>query len=846
MASDVQQTALAALAAGLSTVPIRPGGKVPACSWEPYQRHAMQPADVDRMFRNGCGIGLVCGPVSGNLELLDFDDPELFRPFGDTLESVNPDLRGRLTTWQETPSGGFHLLYRCSAPVGGNTVLARDQGGKAAIETRGEGGQFLIAPSKAKSKQDGELHPYTMHGTLDAIPTISPEDRELLHSIAKSFDEGGHQEQEQRQQCVPRQNGNTGDRPGDRFNAETDWSALLTGYGWRYLKTVGDRQHWQRPGKTGPEASATLRHDIEAGFWAFTTSTPLPEEKPLTKFAVFTYTEHHGDFAAAAGALAARYGMKWDGGGKQEQTEQGKTEPEEWQDPIPLDQPDLPTFDAGDFPPVLWSMIEGIAKATETPVELAGMNVLAVAAAACQRKLTIELKDYCEPLPLWTATQLPPGSRKSAAQKPAIRPLLRWEVEQAQALAPVIKAARATREADEGRLKELQKKFSKEEDAIKREALREEIETAEASLTEVPRSPRIIGQDITPEQLPTLMAQNGERLALFSSEGGVFSIMAGRYSGGVPNLDVYLQCHSGDTIRVDRGSRPSVYLQEPALTMGLSVQPDVLTDMASKPIFRGRGLVGRFLFCTPRDIVGKRTLETVPIPETVAAGYDQTITALLNMGEQRNMLTGELFAIQLTEEAHAAWREFALWVESAVGEGGELEHMRDWGGKLPGAAGRIAGVFHCVECAKHLIQAKTGIPEEPNASTVLPWELQMTTATPDRYPLTEATMRTALNLARKLVPHAIHTFALMGEGGDIQAARRVLRWIEGTGVDEFTARDCHAALKGTFQKRADLNPGLAVLMERGFIRRVQPPARGGPGRKREPYQVNPAVKAGKG
>ena len=540
--------------------------------------------------------------------------------------------------------------------------------------------------------------------------------------------------------------------------------------------------------------------------------------------------------------LAAKTGWRWDGGhAKQEQAE-----PEEWQDPIQLDQPDLPTFDAGDFPPVLWSMIEGIAKATETPPELAGMNVLAATAAACQRKLTIELKPgYCEPLALWTATQLPPGSRKSAAQKPAIRPLLQWESEQAQALAPVIKAARATREAEELRLKELQKKFGKEQDVIKREALREEIEAAEASLTEVPRSPRIVSQDITPEQLSALMAQNGERLALFSSEGGVFSIMAGRYSGGIANLDVYLQSHSGDTIRVDRGSRPSVYLQEPALTMGLSVQPDVLTDMASKPGFLGRGLVGRFLFCTPRDIVGKRTLETVPIPETVAASYDETITALLNMGEQRNMLTGDLFAIQLSEDASAAWREFALWVESAVGEGGGLEHMRDWGGKLPGAAGRIAGIFHCIGCAKQLIQAEADTPDL-NSSTALPWEVQAATATPDRYPLTGATMRTALSLARKLVPHAIHTYALMGEGGDIQAARRVLRWIEGTGVDEFTARDCHAALKGTFPKRADLDPGLAVLMERGFIRRVQPPAKGGPGRKREPYQVNPAVKAGKG
>ena len=536
--------------------------------------------------------------------------------------------------------------------------------------------------------------------------------------------------------------------------------------------------------------------------------------------------------------MAAKTGWRWESG----QTEQEQAEPEEWQEPIPLDQPDLPTFDAGDFPPVLWSMIESIARATETPPELAGMNVLAVAAAACQRKLTIELKPgYCEPLALWTATQLPPGSRKSAAQKPAIRPLLQWEIEQAQALAPVIKAARATRDAEELRLKELQKKFGKEQDVIKREALREEIEAAEASLTEVPRSPRIVSQDITPEQLSALMAQNGERLALFSSEGGVFSIMAGRYSGGIANLDIYLQAHSADPVRVDRGSRPSVYMQEPALTMGLSVQPDVLCDMASKPGFRGRGLVGRFLFCTPRDIVGRRTLETVPMPETVAASYAETITALLNMDEQRNMGNGDLFTIRLSEEASTVWREFALWVESAMAEGGELEHMRDWAGKLPGAAGRIAGIFHCIGCAKQLLQAEVDTPDI-NSSTTLPWEIQAATATPDRHPLTDATMQMALNLARKLVPHAIHTYAVMGEGSDIQAARRILRWIEGAGIEEFSARDCHYALKGTFQKRADLDPGLAVLMERGFIRRVQPPKDRKQGRPTLRFEVNPAVR----
>ena len=829
--SDTRATALAALAAGLSAIPIRPGGKVPLGEWKEYQQHAMAPADVDRMFRNGCGIGLVCGTVSGNLELLDFDAAELFPAFRDTLESINPDLRHRLTTWQETPSGGFHLVYRSAGAVGGNTVLARDQGGRAAIETRGEGGQFLIAPSRATSKQDGELHPYILHGDLDAIPTISPEDRELLHGLARSFDEGGHQEQEHQHQGGTKASGTTGgDRPGDRFNAETDWSALLTGYGWRHLKATGGREHWQRPGKAGPQASATLRFDIEAGFWAFTTSTPLPVQKPLTKFAVFTYMEHGGDFAAAARALAARYGTGGTGGTRHDHTgqatnqdHQGEAEPEEWQAPIPLDRPDLPTFDAGDFPFTLWAMVEGIARATETPPELAGMGVLAVAAAAVQRKLTIELdRGYIEPLPLWTATQLPPGSRKSAAQKPATRPLLQWEIEQAQALAPTIKAARATRAAEELRLKEIQKRFSKEQDESKREALREEIETAEAGLTEIPRPPRIIGQDITPEHLATLMADHGERLALFSAEGGVFSIMAGRYSGGVSNLDIYLQSHSGDAVRVDRGSRPSVYLREPALSMGLSVQPDVLQDMASKPGFRGRGLVGRFLYACPPDIVGRRRLETTPIAPSVAASYGETITALLNMGEQRNPFTGELFSIELDEEARTAWKNFAREIENDMAEGGALEHMRDWAGKLPGAAGRAAGVFHCCEHAGRLLQDEMD--------------------TPERYRLTGATMQRALNLARKLIPHAIHTYALMGEGGDIQAARRVLRWIEATGADEFTARDCHQALRGTFPRRADINPGLAVLMERGYIRRPQPPPDTKPGRPSERLQVNPAIR----
>jgi hypothetical protein len=248
--------------------------------------------------------------------------------------------------------------------------------------------------------------------------------------------------------------------------------------------------------------------------------------------------------------------------------------------------------------------------------------------------------------------------------------------------------------------------------------------------------------------------------------------------------------------------------------------------MAGKAAFRGRGLIGRFLYAVPADIVGKRTLETVPVSPSVRAGYDQAIMALLDLPEQRNMLTGELFAIQLTPEAHADWKAFAREVETGMAEGGPLESLRDFAGKLAGAAGRIAGVFHCIEHAGRLLQAD---PED-----LLP-------PTPDSYPLTGATMRTALSLARKLLAHAVFVYGIMGEDEGIWAARRILRWIRSTGAEGFSVNECYRALRGSFPKRADLDPGLLTLAERNYIRRERPPADRKPGRPSERYTVNPAT-----
>ena len=60
-----------------------------------------------------------------------------------------------------------------------------------------------------------------------------------------------------------------------------------------------------------------------------------------------------------------------------------------------------------------------------------------------------------------------------------------------------------------------------------------------------------------------------------SAEGGVFDLMAGRYSAtGMPNFEVFLKGHAGDTIIVDRVGRPAERIDHPAVTIKLLANLD--------------------------------------------------------------------------------------------------------------------------------------------------------------------------------------------------------------------------------------------------------------------------------
>lgn len=139
---------------------------------------------------------------------------------------------------------------------------------------------------------------------------------------------------------------------------------------------------------------------------------------------------------------------------------------------------------------------------------------------------------------------------------------------------------------------------------------------------------RLLADDTTPEALASLMAANDGRMGIVSDEGGVFDILAGKYSNGKANLDVFLKAYSGAPIRIDRKGRPPESIDHSALTMLLMVQPAVLEAIMGNQDFAGRGFLARPLYSLPLSTVGHRVYESAPTAQSgVYSGHRAAYTA---------------------------------------------------------------------------------------------------------------------------------------------------------------------------------------------------------------------------
>lgn len=296
-------------AAGIRVIPVKADhSKSPALMG--WQKHETTPANIDQWFSGDnphfIAMGAVCGTPSNGLELLEIE--------GDQLHHLR-DLQQHLATqdatetfqrinqgWVEvSPSGGFHWIYRVDwqeqapeAGPAGNTKLAQTTDRHAIAETRGQNGQFVVAPSSGQAHETGQ--PWqVLSGGPDTIPTITVEERENLHAAFRMLDQYRTTQDAQHtspaSRPAPTQPSADGSAPpGTDFDNRTDWKDILTPEGWQIDHVSGDTTYWIRPGKKrGQGISATTGYsDTGDRLYVFTTSTEFDPEIPYTKFGAHT------------------------------------------------------------------------------------------------------------------------------------------------------------------------------------------------------------------------------------------------------------------------------------------------------------------------------------------------------------------------------------------------------------------------------------------------------------------------------------------------------------------------------------------------------------------------------
>lgn len=252
------------------------------------------------------GIGLVAGKISGNIEVLDVDckydlTGTLFEDYKKAIFEINPDILKKLVV-EKTRNNGYHLIYKCDT-IQGNEKLAnraatdeeknlKKEKVKVLIETRGEGGFIAIAPTPGYE---------FIYGSPDNIQKITPEERDVLFNVARTFTQHVDPIVELPKTKPSQFNGRDYaglKSPFEDFNDRGDIVEFLLAEGWTQTGAHGKSLMFLRPG--GDKSWSADYHTEKRLLYVFTTSSEFDQNKAYNHSQVLAILKFKKDYSATA------------------------------------------------------------------------------------------------------------------------------------------------------------------------------------------------------------------------------------------------------------------------------------------------------------------------------------------------------------------------------------------------------------------------------------------------------------------------------------------------------------------------------------------------------------------
>ena len=299
---------------------------------------------------------------------------------------------------------------------------------------------------------------------------------------------------------------------------------------------------------------------------------------------------------------------------------------------------------------------------------------------------------------------------------------------------------------------------------------------------------RIAVDDITPESLVIELSEN-DSLLMISDEAGMLSNFNGKYSGGIPNLDLLLKSWNGEKYICNRVIRGRTEIPRPYLSVALAGQPYIWDYMMNDTAFRSSGLIARFVPCFAKSDVGNRRYDTAPISKEVREQYHTFIHQLLKGKKDWN---GEETILHLSLYASEEYIEYCNnYIEKEIKE--SMCCCQDWGGKFHGLILRIACILHCADCCSRGV--------EPSEESV-----------------NHDTLLRSFNLAHYYRYQAIYGFSANAPDGNIVKAEKILQMFKTKEIRQGLKSELyHSCRCNLFPTAKDFYSALDTLAEYSYI-----------------------------
>ena len=480
--------------------------------------------------------------------------------------------------------------------------------------------------------------------------------------------------------------------------------------------------------------------------------------------------------------------------------EENEQKPHEWSKPKPLEEEHkLPPFPLDCLPETVRDYVEAVAESTATPVDMAAVASLAVVASTVQKKYQIKVNtDYSEPLNIYAIIIADPAERKSAVMREMTQYIQEYEQESNRQRRHNIDSQTIEINSKNKMIKRFEEQGEVEKAITEKDECRK---LEDQKINEL----RLIADDVTAESLTTLLSENSGSMSIISAEGGFFDTLAGRYSNTVC-IDTVLKAHAGDDIHVDRKGRANEYIKNPALTILLSVQNNVINALFDNDTFNGRGLNARFLYSKPTSKIGGRSFTNPTIPTNLKINYKSLLFSLLDIPEN-----DETKVIKLDDEARELIDDYFKVIEPELID--SLENMRAWAGKLIGATIRIAGILHAMDYEKLINDVSVN----------------------------RKTMTDAITIANYFLDHSKAVYCLMGVDENMKKVRHILKKLEQNPKPEYKKHDIYLKARNTKIKvTSDINEAIEILIDYEYLHEIPNTEISRAGKKKDiVYKLNP-------